>query len=110
MKLYKSLFAAAALSALGVTGASAMTVAQCTEVGGSVDLAAATCVLTALQEESARALGYLPAAEGAGTATAGLGGVTVSGGAAAAAGGLILTAILIGDGTTGTTTTTTTTN
>ncbi len=105
MKLYKSLFGAAALSVLGMTAGNAMTLAQCEEVGGTVNLAAAECILNAAQEQAARSLGYLPPAADTAAAT-GMGTVTVGGGAAAAAGGLLLTVVLAGDGTTGTTTTT----
>lgn len=103
MNLSKTLFAATAVSAFCVTAASALTVEQCETLGGNVNLAEATCELTAAQEDEARALGWLPG--GSSASTAAMGAVTVSGGAAAA-GGLLLTAILIGDGSSGTTTTT----
>lgn len=106
MKLSKTLFAATAVSAFCVTAASALTVEQCEQLGGNVDLVEAECELTAAQQDEARELGWLPGGT-AGT-EAGLGTVTVPTGGAAAAGGLLLTAILIGDGSSGTTTTTTT--
>jgi hypothetical protein len=105
MNLSKTLFAATAVSAFCVTAASALTVEQCETLGGNVNLAEATCELTAAQEDEARALGWLPGGASAST-TAAMGTVAVSGGAAAAVGGLVLTAILVGDGSSGTTTTT----
>lgn len=107
MKLSKTIFAATAVSAFCVTAASALTVDQCEQLGGNVDLVEAECELTAAQEDEARALGWLPGGSAAATATAtGLGTVAGSGGLLAAGGGLILTAVLIGDGSSSTTTTT----
>jgi hypothetical protein len=105
MKLSKTIFAATAVSAFCVTAASALTVDQCEQLGGNVDLVEAECELTAAQEDEARALGWLPGGSAAATAT-GLGTVAGSGGLLAAGGGLILTAVLIGDGSSSTTTTT----
>lgn len=105
MKLSKTLFAATAAATLFAGAASALTVDQCNQLGGVVDLAAAECQLTAAQEDEARALGWLPG--GTAGATAGLGGVVVGGGVAAAGAGLLLAVVLIGDESSGTTTTTT---
>ena len=103
MKLSKTIFAATAVSAFCVTAASALTVEQCEQLGGRVDLVEAECELTAAQEDEARALGWLPAGSTAAAAT-GLGTVAASGGALAAGGGLFLAAVLIGDGSSSTTT------
>lgn len=102
MKLSKTLIAASAVSAFCVTAASALTVEQCEQLGGNVNLVEAACELTAAQEDEARALGWLPG--GSTAATTGLGTVAVSGGAIAAAGGLALAIVLIGDGSSSTTT------
>jgi len=107
MKLSKTLFAATAVSAFCVTAASALTVEQCEQLGGVVDLVEAECELNAEQEDEARALGWLPGGGGsAATAatTTGLGTVSGITGGGAAAGGLILAVVLIGDGSSGTTT------
>jgi len=102
MKLSKTIIAASAVSAFCVTAASALTVEQCEQLGGNVDLVEAECELTAAQEDEARALGWLP---GGSTATAtGLGTVGVSSGALAAGAGLALAVVLIGDGSSSTTT------
>lgn len=110
MKLSKTFFAATAAAVLFAGAASALTVDQCNQLGGQVNLASAECLLNAAQEEEARALGWLPGSAAATTtaAGAGLGGVVVGGGAAAAGAGLLLAVVLIGDGSSGTTTTTTT--
>lgn len=110
MKLTKSILLAAALTAVSFTSAQALTTAQCTQLGGSIDLAAATCALTAAQQAEAVSLGWLPGGEAAGAGAgagggAGLGGVTIGGGGAAVGAGLILAVVLAGDGS-GTTTTT----
>ena len=112
MKLTKSILLAAALTAVSFTSAQALTTAQCTQLGGSIDLAAATCALTAAQQAEAVSLGWLPGGEAAGAGAgggagggAGLGGVTIGGGGAAVGAGLILAVVLAGDGA-GTTTTT----
>jgi len=108
MKLTKSILLAAGLTAVSFTSAQALTTAQCTQLGGSIDLAAATCALTAAQQAEAVSLGWLPGGEAAGAgagAGAGLGGVTIGGGGAAVGAGLILAVVLAGDGS-GTTTTT----
>lgn len=106
MKLTKTLISAATVAVLAASAANALTVAQCTSLGGSVDLASGSCQLTAAQLEQAAAQGLVEgttvSAGGAGLGT--VGGV---GAGAAAAGGLLLAAVLIGDGSSGTTTTTT---
>ncbi len=108
MKLSKTFIAVATAATFAATAASAISVDQCNELGGAVDLASATCTLTAAQEERARALGYLPGGATA-TTTAGLGGTAVSTGTiAAVAGGLILAVVLIGDDDSSGSTTTTT--
>jgi hypothetical protein len=108
MKLSKTFFAVTAAATLFAGAASALSVDQCNQLGGVVDLAAAECQLTAAQEDEARALGWLPGSTAATTAS--LGGVAVSGGVIAAGAGLLLAVVLIGDGSSGTTTTTTTTS
>lgn len=103
MKLSKTLLAASAVSAFCVTAANAITVEQCEELGGNVNLVEATCELSAAQEDEARALGWLPGGSTAAATTTGLGTVAASGGALAAAGGLALAVVLIGDGSSTTT-------
>ena len=106
MKLTKALFVAAAVTAFSASTASAITAAQCTEVGGTVNLATASCEMTAAQEAMAADLGYT--AGGAATtagAGAGMGTVGAGAGAAAAGAGLFLAIVLVGDGSSGTTTT-----
>lgn len=107
MKLSKTLFAVTAAATLFTTAASALSVDQCNQLGGQVNLASAECLMNAAQQEEARALGWLPGAAGvAGAGAAGLGGVVaVSGGAIAAGAGLLLAVVLIGDGSSTTTTT-----
>jgi hypothetical protein len=102
MKLSKTLFAVTAAATLFAGAASALSVDQCNQLGGFVNLAAAECQLTAAQEEEARALGWLPG--GTAATTAGLGGVAVGGGVAATGAGLLLAVVLIGDGSSSTTT------
>jgi len=102
MKLSKTFFAVTAAATLITGAASALSVVQCNQLGGAVNLATAECQLTAAQVAEARALGWLPG--GTTAPTAGLGGV--GGGAAAAGVGLLLAVVLIGDGSSGTTTTT----
>jgi len=105
MKLSKTLFTVTAAATLFAGAASALSVDQCNQLGGQVNLASAECLLTAAQQAEAQALGWLPG--GTAATTVGLGGVTVGGGAAAAGAGLLLALVLIGDGSSGTTTTTT---
>ena len=104
MKLSKTLIAAAAVSAFCATAASALTVEQCEQLGGNVDLVEAECELTVAQEDEARALGWLPGSGAAAATTTGLGTVAAGGGLAAAGGGLLLAIVLIGDGSSSTTT------
>ena len=104
MKLSKTFLAVTASATLIAGAASALSVDQCNQLGGQVNLASGECLLTAAQQEEARALGWLPG--GTPATTAGLGGVTIGGGAAAAGAGLLLAVVLIGDGASGTTTTT----
>jgi hypothetical protein len=103
MKLSKTLITASVATLISAAAASALTVEQCEELGGTVDLIEAECELNAAQEDEARALGWLPG--GSGGTTAALGGVAVGGAGAAAVGGLILAVVLTGGG--GSTTTTT---
>jgi len=109
MKLTKTLLAAATLSALSVGSASAMTAAQCTQVGGTVVVATASCELTVAQYEQATSLGFTTAggaaAAGAGAgAGGGLGAIGGAGAAGAAAAGLVLAAVIVGDSSSSTTT------
>ena len=111
MKLTKTLLAAATLSALSVGSASAMTAAQCTQVGGTVVVATASCELTVAQYEQATSLGFTTAggaaAAGAGAgAGGGLGAIggAGAGAAGAAAAGLVLAAVIVGDSSSSTTT------
>lgn len=104
MNLSKTLIAASAVSAFCATAASAVTIEQCEELGGNVNLVEATCELTAAQEDEARALGWLPGGSTAAATTTGLGTIGVSAGAAAAGAGLALAVVLIGDGSSSTTT------
>lgn len=106
MKLSKTFFAVTAAATLVAGAASALSVDQCNQLGGVVNLASAECQLTAAQQAEAAALGWLPGGAAATTAApaAGLGGVTVGGGAAAAGAGLLLAVVLIGDGSSSTTT------
>jgi len=108
MKLSRTLFAAATVSAFCVTAASAVTVEQCQELGGTVDLAQAECELSDAQQDEARALGWLPGGGGTEAAAgggAGLGSVGVGGGTLAAGLGLVLAVVAAGDGSSSTTTT-----
>ncbi|WP_300518266.1 hypothetical protein [Aliiroseovarius sp.] len=105
MKLSKTFFAVTTAAILFSGAASALSVDQCNQLGGQVNLATAECLLTAAQQEEARALGWLPG--GAAETTAILGGVAGGGGTLAAGAGLLLAVVLIGDGASGTTTTTT---
>jgi len=104
MKLSKTVFAVAAAATLFAGAASALSVDQCNQLGGQVDLATAECLLTTAQQAEAQAFGWLPG--GATETVAGLGGVAGGSGAVAAGAGLLLAVVLIGDGTSGTTTTT----
>jgi len=104
MKLPKTFFAVTVAATLFAGAASALSVDQCNQLGGQVNLASAECLLTAAQQEEARALGWLPG--GTAAPAAGLGGVAAGGGAAAAGAlGLLLAVVLTGDGASGTTTT-----
>jgi len=102
MKLSKTFFAVTAAATLFAGAASALSVDQCTQLGGQVNLASAECLLNAAQQEEARALGWLP---GGTAATVDLGGVAPLGRGAAVGVGLLLAVVLIGGGTSGTTTT-----
>ena len=106
MRPSKTFIAVTAAATLFAGAASALSVDQCNQLGGQVNLASAECLLTAAQQAEAQALGWLPGGTTAAT-TAGLGGVAVGGGAAAAGAGLLLAVVLIGDGASGTTTATT---
>ena len=60
MKLSKTFLAVATAATFAATAASAISVDQCNELGGAVNLATGSCTLNAAQAEAGRALGYLP--------------------------------------------------
>ena len=55
MKLPKTFFAVTVAATLFAGAASALSVDQCNQLGGQVNLASAECLLTAAQQEEARA-------------------------------------------------------